>query len=127
MMAAEPVDLIRMFSTPLIDERLWRRYFGAGSREIDAHLYLQIPLRARPALSVFFDLQYYLATNPDVSAASVDPFIHFLQYGCGEGRSPHPLIDFAHMRSCDRFIFSREPSVLELQEALFLDLVDPSP
>lgn len=126
-MAAEPTELIRMFSTPFVDERLWRHYFGAASLEINADLYLQIPLRARPVLSCFFDPQYYLATNPDVAAAGVDPFIHFLQYGCGESRSPHPLVNFVHMRECDRFVFSAEPSVPQLEEALFLDLVDPSP
>ncbi len=110
-----------------IDERLWRYYFGTGSNEIDLNLYLQIPLRARPVLSCFFDPQYYLATNPDVSAAGMDPFIHFLQSGCSESRSPHPLIDFVIRRPRYCFIFSRGPSVLELHEALVLDLVDPSP
>jgi GT2 family glycosyltransferase len=92
-----------------------------------ARLYLQRPAGARPVLSHFFDKQYYVETNPDVAAAGVDPFIHFLQYGCSESRSPHPLIIFSHMRSCDRFLFSDMPTLMQLQEALFLDLVDPSP
>lgn len=37
------------------------------------------------------DKEWYLRSNPDVAAAGVDPFWHFLQYGYREGRSPHPL------------------------------------
>ena len=55
----------------------WRR-----SQEIDAaRLYLQIPIPARPVLSYFFDRSTIWSTNPDVAAAGVDPFIHFLSTG----------------------------------------------
>ena len=126
-MAAEQTDPTRLLSTPLVDKQLWCHHFGATSPEIDAALYLQLPLEARPLLSCFFDRQYYLATNPDISVAGIDPFIHFLQYGCSESRSPHPLIDFAYMRSRDRFIVSSTPTLSQLHDALFLDLVDPGP
>jgi O-antigen biosynthesis protein len=117
----------RLFSTPFVDDELCQKQLGRRSDEIDAaRLYLQIPISARPLLSYFFDKHYYVATNPDVAAAGVDPFIHFLKYGCTESRSPHPLVNFAHMRSCDRLLFSDAPSLFQLEEALFLDLVDPS-
>ena len=35
-----------------------------------------------------FDDAWYLARNPDVAAAGMDPLIHFLQSGCAEGRDP---------------------------------------
>src|SRR6202161_1762805 len=109
----------RLLSTPFVDEELCRQQLGRRSDEIDAaRLYLQIPIPARPMLSYFFDKHYYVATNPDVATAGVDPFIHFLKYGCAESRSPHPLVNFAHMRACDRFVFSDVPSVLQFQEAL---------
>ena len=38
--------------------------------------------------SVGFDTTAYLAANPDVAAAQVDPLAHFLQFGIHEGRSP---------------------------------------
>jgi hypothetical protein len=35
-----------------------------------------------------FDRTYYLAQNPDVKAANVDPLLHFDQYGWKEDRDP---------------------------------------
>ena len=40
-----------------------------------------------------FDVGYYLAHNPDVAAAGVDPYQHYLQYGWKEGRDPSALFD----------------------------------
>ncbi len=34
-----------------------------------------------------FDAEWYLKRNPDVAAAGVDPFKHFLEYGAKEGRA----------------------------------------
>ena len=36
-----------------------------------------------------FDAAWYLANNPDVAAAGVDPFKHFQQYGILENRAPN--------------------------------------
>ena len=35
-----------------------------------------------------FDTAFYLATNPDIAAARVDPFLHYLRRGYLEGRDP---------------------------------------
>lgn len=35
-----------------------------------------------------FNTNEYLAANPDVAAAGVNPFQHFLQFGVNEGRAP---------------------------------------
>ncbi|WP_439501965.1 glycoside hydrolase family 99-like domain-containing protein [Aminobacter ciceronei] len=35
-----------------------------------------------------FDAAYYLLQNPDVAAAGVDPFLHYLRIGWREGRDP---------------------------------------
>ncbi len=41
-----------------------------------------------------FDTAYYLAMNPEVAAQGIDPFIHYLRHGEGEGRRPlSPLGD----------------------------------
>lgn len=40
-----------------------------------------------------FDAPWYLSTNPDVAAAGIDPWAHFLEHGWREGRDPHPLFD----------------------------------
>lgn len=46
-----------------------------------------------------FDANFYLASNPDVAAAGMDPLQHFLQHGLGEDRDPHPLVDIRCIRS----------------------------
>jgi len=40
--------------------------------------------------SGLFDPEYYLRRNPDVSAAGVDPVVHYIRYGTAELRSPGP-------------------------------------
>ena len=40
-----------------------------------------------------FDPQFYLAQNPDVAAAHMDPYQHYLKYGAKEGRDPNPYFD----------------------------------
>lgn len=43
--------------------------------------------------SQFFDEAYYLARNPDVAKASIQPIEHYLYYGAAEGRNPSPDFD----------------------------------
>ena len=40
-----------------------------------------------------FDAPYYLAHNPDVAAAGVDPYQHYLLYGYKENRNPDAYFD----------------------------------
>jgi O-antigen biosynthesis protein len=40
--------------------------------------------------SDLFDPDWYLAHNPDVAQAGVNPLIHYIQYGGFEGRDPSP-------------------------------------
>lgn len=41
--------------------------------------------------SALFDTRYYLSANPDVYAAEINPFVHYLTAGIVEGRKPKPL------------------------------------
>lgn len=45
------------------------------------------------SLATYFDASYYLAQNPDVKAAGVDPLDHIESYGWKEGREPSLLFD----------------------------------
>ncbi|CAO4177969.1 hypothetical protein [Methylorubrum extorquens] len=45
------------------------------------------------AASGLLDRDYYLAANPDVAAADVDPLVHYLEFGGREGRAPSALFD----------------------------------
>jgi len=44
----------------------------------------------RNAIAAEFDADFYLAQNPDVARAGVDPIVHYLRHGWREGRDPHP-------------------------------------
>ncbi len=50
-------------------------------------------------IATAFDQGYYLATNPDVAAAGVDPISHFLRSGWKEGRDP--TSDFSVRDYCE--------------------------
>lgn len=43
--------------------------------------------------AAMFDQEFYLAANPDVYDAGIDPLKHFLRFGHIEGRSPSPYFD----------------------------------
>ncbi len=50
----------------------------------------------RHAVAEYFDASYYLAANPQLAAAGLDPLDHFLLHGAGEGRNPSRLFDVAY-------------------------------
>jgi myosin heavy subunit len=43
--------------------------------------------------SEYFDLEWYLATYPDVANGKINPAEHYLRFGAAEGRMPGPLFD----------------------------------
>src|SRR5437773_4435256 len=43
--------------------------------------------------SGLFDAEYYLVTYPDVADRNIDPLVHYLEEGAGEGRNPYPDFD----------------------------------
>ena len=40
-----------------------------------------------------FDRAFYLRKYPDVAAARIDPWRHYLAHGASEGRKPNPRFD----------------------------------
>lgn len=51
------------------------------------------------AIAIIFNRAWYLARYPDVAAAGIDPFQHYLIHGAAEGRDPNPLFNSAYYRS----------------------------
>ncbi|PHK93300.1 hypothetical protein CR162_19315 [Pseudoroseomonas rhizosphaerae] len=49
-----------------------------------------------PTEALGFDAEYYLAMNPDVAAAGVDPLAHYTEFGWQEGRDPNALFDISY-------------------------------
>jgi hypothetical protein len=54
---------------------------------------------ARRKLRRVFDPEFYLARNPDVRQAGVNPLLHYERHGAAEGRKPHPLFDPVYYRA----------------------------
>jgi hypothetical protein len=68
--------------------------------------------------SVFFDKTYYLASNPDVAAAKIDPVVHYLQFGGREGRNPGPVFSEAQYRALSPDVAATPLSALEHYESV---------
>lgn len=51
---------------------------------------LRFPARKIIKDSGLFDSRYYLKAYPDIAAAQLDPFAHFIAYGAAEQRNPNP-------------------------------------
>ena len=47
-----------------------------------------------------FDAEFYLRTNPDVKAAGIDPFEHYVRWGKGEGRKPSEHFEYGAFSQC---------------------------
>ncbi|WP_197497452.1 glycosyltransferase 61 family protein [Cupriavidus sp. D384] len=79
---------------PLFDARYYREVTGidqlpAGVTWLEH--FLSVDPAERHAPSRLFDQTDYLAMSPDVEAAGVDPFEHFVSWGDHEGRLPLSL------------------------------------
>ena len=55
-----------------------------------------VPDEHRSALNLYFDRDFYLAANPDIVRAKVDPLEHFLTKGWREGRNPSRSFDVSY-------------------------------
>jgi len=71
----------------VIDSFKFQEVVPTGSNQAATTITVDDPL---------FDAAYYLAHNPDVAAAGVDPYQHFMTYGWREGRNPDAMFDLAY-------------------------------
>jgi glycosyltransferase involved in cell wall biosynthesis len=67
----------------------------ASAREAAEH-YLGVGAEAGIDPAVWFDATFYLDANPDVQAAGVNPFEHYLRHGRFENRHPLPNVGDLH-------------------------------
>ncbi|CAH0497201.1 hypothetical protein NVSP9465_02253 [Novosphingobium sp. CECT 9465] len=87
---AANTDLILQFLAKFPDHQLGMSSEGREERVI---AYLE---GATSCVADFplIDRNHYYARNPDVGEVGLDPFIHYLQHGQRDGRSPSPLMDY---------------------------------
>lgn len=118
----------RVFGSAFVDENLFIERLGGSKTDPDIiNRYLSLPLAHRPEVSFFFDREYYWQRYPDMHAVDIDPLVHFMEWGVGEERSPHPLIDIRHMLTAGPDLLSDPPTIDALHDALCRDLIDPGP
>jgi len=60
------------------------------------------------ALSPHFDRSFYLAANPDIREAGIDPLEHFIRQGWKEGRNPSRLFDVKYYLTVNRDVAASE-------------------
>lgn len=86
----------QMHSAEVGSEEPFRHWIAVGrAKGYRGHPWIDDPdVDAIAAMRALFDSGFYLANSPDVAAASVDPFEHFLEFGWKEGRNPAPWFRF---------------------------------
>lgn len=73
------------------------RYPELVREEAPIIAYIGAKNRAELSPHPLFSPEYYLRMNPDVEAAGIEPFLHFVANGEAENRRFHPLIDPAQI------------------------------
>ena len=63
------------------------------TRAVDDSINIEAPGASTILHAVGFDTDAYLSANPDVKAAGIDPYQHYMQYGWKEGRDPSASFD----------------------------------
>jgi GT2 family glycosyltransferase len=121
------MDAHRALCSAFVSEELFRKALGAGRSDLGTIArYLSVPVDQRPALSLYFDPYFYVATNPDVAVSGTDPLLHFIRLGLSELRAPHPLIDLKFMTRRDAQALGETPQIEALADLLEYDLAQPS-
>jgi GT2 family glycosyltransferase len=118
----------RLLCARFVDEAAFQAALGGGRGDIGTVArYLALPVMKRPILSIYFDRDFYFASNPEVFERMDDPLLHFLTEGFAALRSPHPLIDLGFMVREDASALGSPPELDALLDLLDYDLAAPSP
>ncbi len=118
----------RLLCSPFVEEDAFRAAFHGGRGDISTILrYLRLRPLARPSLSVYFDREFYLATNPHLFEQQQDPLLHFIETGIDALRAPHPLVDLRFIVNEDPGCLGDPPDIAALLDLLENDRMRPSP
>ncbi len=118
----------RILCSPFVDEELFRAALHGGRGDLSTvGRYLSLPVVKRPRLSVYFDREFYLATNPDLLLTRDDALLHFIDIGFADLRSPHPLIEPGYIIADDPMALGDPPSLAVLVDRLDRNQIRCSP
>jgi lipopolysaccharide biosynthesis protein len=106
----EDQDVRLILESGLFDTTWYVGNEGAQITPSDAILhYLREGARKGRDPHAFFDTDWYLASNPDVAAAGINPLVHYLRSGAAEGRAPNPTLQSVFARSAEQRMVSTTP------------------
>ena len=120
--AHEPVNVSEQRSA--CDPKVWSELIRMNELDFKLVERVREEIRRRPKDTPtpvmidpreIFDATYYLAANPDVRAAKINPLKHYLAHGIREGRKPHPLFqpDYYQAHGSNPHRLFCEPASLE--------------
>ncbi len=123
----EPAAAARVAGSRLFDAD-WYRSTQAPDLPSDrdaAHHYLQQGAALGLSPGPLFDGPLYLADNPDVAEAGLNPLLHYIDYGQAEDRPIFPLVDAAavaqvaesYLFDADWYRSTQAPGLPEEQDA----------
>jgi glycosyltransferase involved in cell wall biosynthesis len=79
----------RIRQSSFFNDSYYVAQLGTAAKDLDPAVhYVAVGERLGLAPSPEFDPNYYLGTNPDVASAGINCLLHFIDYGCTEGRLP---------------------------------------
>ncbi len=81
------------------DPTWYRETFHLDEGELCLAHYLRERLTGRVNPNPDFDTDFYLTAYPDIAAAGIDAFVHFMDIGFRENRNPSPHFDTAFYRN----------------------------
>lgn len=77
-----------------VDTLQFRVTDSITGQTVDGSASIRLLAGSQPASpDPLFDVAYYVAHNPDVAAAGIDPYAHYMTYGWHEGRNPDAFFD----------------------------------
>jgi glycosyltransferase involved in cell wall biosynthesis len=85
--------------SPLFDPIWYRQTYAPPEDELCLAHYLRHRTTGKFSPSPDFDVNFYVTAYPDIAAAGVDAFAHFMEFGFREDRCPSPDFDTAYYRS----------------------------
>ena len=98
--------------TPIFDPVWYRERYSLSETDLVFAHYLAHRTTGRVSPIPEFDAEYYYRTYPDIAAAAIDPFEHYINAGFREGRNPSPEFDTALLhQAVSRRLNRRMPAV----------------
>ncbi|HTI02853.1 MAG TPA: glycoside hydrolase family 99-like domain-containing protein [Acidisoma sp.] len=82
----------------LFDPGWYRETYHLGAAELCLGHYMRERLTGRVNPNPDFDTDFYLTLYPDIAAAGIDAFAHFMEIGFREDRNPSPNFDTGFYR-----------------------------